>query len=339
MPIRVEEKEETGIFINSFATANNFYMLKDDREQFIDAIAEGEAKNIKEETVAKFSCAMDISLITNTLVSIPGEVSISPNKEYLKEAPMIFHAGEEEDVLKSQDFAVNCRIKKDEVKRQVDLGKIGERTAFTGIIKLQAIYNAKTRSSVRVYTSARKLSENELSNFKTSLRSDQLWAFNNRLVSLTRGGAMDAFIDIKKIQPITQPGSYFFTLGLMNTKGWKGKLEQLNNIDISFSRSGMKIDYDRCNDFENNALKADIIDAINNKKCRIEQKGKYEPECILQGVNVDNLPFTCAVEIEDLNPDLGYSLLMADFDYDYAVTSTTTANFQVDKEASKQGVK
>ena len=329
MPVRIDEKEDTGIIIRNFADTRAVHPLDGKESDYVNAVAEGEVVNLKEDLDVEFSCSMDISLVTNALVSIPGTVVISPGKEYGESAKKTFYS-EKGD----QDFIINCRINNVDVKKEIENGKIGDRTAFAGIIALKAVSDAQTRSSIRVYTSAKELSAKEKSNFEASLRADNLWHSSKRVISLTRGGTMDAFIDIKKIQPITELGSYFFTTGLMNTKGWKGKLEKLNDVELIPSE-GMSIDPEQCQDFENTKLKSELIDAINNKKCRVESKGSYGAECILVGINVDNLPFSCKADIEELNPDLGYSLLMADFDYSYAVTSTTTASFQTNKPTAK----
>src|SRR3989344_4006516 len=201
----------------------------------------------------------------------------------------------------------------------------GDYVSFTGTVSLKSIYPAKTRSRLRLYTIDKELSDKEIKDFRNSISKEGL-LFNNRLKSQTDGGPMNGFLDIKANKPITEAGNYLIDVGLRNTKGWKGKLFKLSNVEFIRFPKGVKISEENCEDFVNEILKNDVIE------CYSEDKQNKQKDC---GVDLNNIVFNCAVDIGDEGLNSGstpeYEYIQADLEYDYAISRAETVNFRLPK--------
>ena len=315
--VPVDKKEDMGIMIKSFEATRELYSFPK-LDQDITLIADVESKNLEKETDVEFRCAMTIlnsnpDIGSNKELLLSGNIKVQPGETWEDKSVILFPAD------KDKSYRVLCRFNKD------DVGQIAmnpDTKSFSGIALIKAVYPAKTRSLLRIYTSENELDEKQLKEFRSGLSKEGL-LFNNRVRAQTMDGAMEGFMDIKENQPITQTGSYLIDIGLKNTKGWKGKLFKLKTIEFTRFPAGVNIDYENCPDFENNMLNQASMKGIN---CDYEDDRKKECE---KNADRDNIKYTCSININGLNSEVGYSYIQADFEYDYVVQRSNTINFRV----------
>ena len=330
-PVVINQPEEMGVVINSFETTKDVYWISDNgqaaQNDYVIAVGEMKVKNLKDtNTIININCHMDIEGIKDKESSkVEGEVSISGNDGGYSQTAKLNFAGDDGE-FRDKGYTVSCRIPKKEAEEKISGSEIKDEKSIYGTIKLNAIYNANTVSVLRIYTVEKELNDYEMGKFRSGLSKEGL-LFNDKIRPQTRNGAMDGSIDLKSSQPISEQGTYFITVGLRNTKGWKGELSKLNSIKL-ITKSGIIINSGDCEDFANDGnLKEIMINNINNEKCR-STNSEIDSECNSR-VDINNLNFNCAVSINSLNEGLSYDLLQANFDYEYAIIRNARANFQV----------
>lgn len=324
-PVNIDEVEDKGVIIKNLIAGRPYYTLNNAMQdnEFITANAEADIKNLEVESDIKFSCYLEFNGKTKT--KIAGEIKVSPGGEGYEEVSILKGLEPKSD----KKYAVSCRLHKNEVKAD-SIEKDME--SFSGNLVVKAVYDTTTRAVLRVYTTSKELSENELSNFQAGLRGGGL-LFNDRLKSQTRFGAMDGFLDLKISQPITQVNSYPFSIGLKNTKGWKGELEEFKGINLK-AGDGMAMSDENCDDLKNGDVKEELKNIINNKNCRAEE---VDPIECAQKIDINNLLFNCELRIDGISEQEqpSYSLVTVDFDYSYAVVSKANIVFKVVKDIKK----
>ena len=319
--VPVEKIEDAGIIINSFETTKDLYSKNND----VILIGDIGVKNLEEDTTVDFVCEMTFPSLKDEDVVV-GNVMKQPEGIYSERLVI-----ENLPAGKDQNFNVLCKFEKGEIANYIDRifeekkDEGGDYVSFTGTVSLKSIYPAKTRSRLRLYTIDKELSDKEIKDFRNSISKEGL-LFNNRLKSQTDGGPMNGFLDIKANQPITEAGNYLIDVGLRNTKGWKGKLFKLSNVEFIRFPKGVKISEENCEDFVNEILKNDVIE------CYIEDKQNKQKDC---GVDLNNIVFNCAVDIGDEGLNSGstpeYEYIQADLEYDYAISRAETVNFRLPK--------
>lgn len=323
-PVDIDEVEDKGVIIKNLVAGRLYYTLNNNipDNEFITANAEVNVKNLEVASDIVFSCYLEFSNKEKT--KIIGSIKVSPGSENYEESATL----KKLEPKSNKNYAVSCRLPKNEVKADL-IGKDLE--SFSGNLVVKAVYDTTTRSVLRVYTTSKELSETELSNFQAGLRKEGL-LFNDRLKSQTRFGAMDGFLDLRISQPITQADSYPFSIGLKNTKGWKGELEDFKKVNLK-TDEGLAI-AENCDDIENGDVKTEIKKTINNKNCRTEEVDSSE---CAQKIDINNLLFNCELKIEGLSEQEqpSYSLVTSDFDYSYAVVGKSNIVFKVVKDSKK----